>query len=130
MEYRIIFKVILYCFEMALDTEVLKGQVTILFQDKPGVSKDLNTGREYCDGESISITRGNPFPDVSLGNKIVLNAWGVYEPTQERASTQYISEHRRRLGVYRVVKREAGSSGGDIENCVGFVTFCPQFSNG
>ncbi len=49
------------------------------------------------DGECINCE----IPELEIGERVVLNAWGSYE------SRTYV-EHRRRFGIYSVVSKEDG----------------------
>ncbi len=80
--------------------DVLQKTSVIEFEDKHTIRDDLS-GKDEPDNETIRCE----IPELNLGERIILNAWGSWE-------VHHFDEYRRRLGIYSVVSKGEGENVG------------------
>ncbi len=73
--------------------DVIQKPSVIEFEDKHAM-RNTFFGEEELDGEEIRCK----IPELDLGERIVLNAWGSWE-------VYHYDDYRRRLGIYSVTSK-------------------------
>ena len=71
-------------------TDVIKKPSVIKFEDKY-MMRNIFSEKDKPDGEEIRCK----IPELDLGEKIVLNAWGSWK-------MHHYDDYRQRLGIYSV----------------------------
>ncbi len=79
-------------------TDVIQKSSVIKFEDKHMVENTFS-GEDEPDEEEIRCK----IPELDLGEKVVLNAWGSWE-------VHHHDNYRRRLGIYSVTSKEDGEN--------------------
>ena len=74
--------------------DVIQKPSVIKFEDKHTM-RNTFSGEDELDGEEILCK----IPELDLGEKVVLNAWGSWE-------VHHYDDYRKRLGIYSVTSKE------------------------